>query len=96
MELEDDVVGSRSNRAEVLMTREEYGGLFCALKRVRGRCLDNGPVLEVWLEENPQANAETARRVTPGLAAPRPSISGPKPVYPERPFYDARFWEGKE
>jgi len=78
------------------MTREEYGGLFAALKRVRGRCLDNGVVLDTWLEQNPQANREMARMMTPGLAAPRPSITGPTPVYRERPFYDARTHEGIE
>ncbi len=78
------------------MTRDEYGGLFAALKRVRGRCLDNGHALEKWLEDNPQANRETARMVTPGLCAPRPSITGPTPVYRERPFYDAKAHEGIE
>ena len=75
------------------MTRDDYAGLFSALKRVRGRCLDNGHVLDAWLAEHPDADPRMARCATPGLAAPWPSIAGNPPVYRDRPFYDARTWE---
>jgi hypothetical protein len=75
------------------MTRDDYGGLFAVLKRVRGRCLDNGFALDAWLASHPDADPALARQHTPGLCAPMPSIDGSPPVYRERPFYDARTWD---
>jgi len=75
------------------MTRDEYASLFGALKHVRGRCLDNGVALDAWLAEHPDAVPQKARYATPGFCAPMPSIDGNPPVYRDRPFFDARFWE---
>lgn len=75
------------------MTRDHYGGLFAALKRVGGRCLDGGVVLDSWLAANPEANATDARQHTPGFCAPFPSIDGNPPKYRDRPFFCARTHE---
>lgn len=78
------------------MTRDDYASLFGALKRVHGRCLDNGTALEAWLAANPQASPEAARSATPGYCAPMPSIDGNPPVYRDRPFFDARCHESHD
>lgn len=75
------------------MTRDDYGGLFAALKIVRGRCLDNGVALDAWLASHVDADPMRARYGTPGLCAPMPSVDGNPPVYRERPFYCARTHE---
>jgi hypothetical protein len=75
------------------VTREEYAGLFGAIKRVGGRCLDNGGALEAWLTENPQADPQKARGATPGYCAPMPSVDGNPAVDRDNPFWDGRYWE---
>lgn len=76
------------------LTRTEIGSLFEALKRVRGRCLQRGEMLEKWLARNPTADRHEARMFACMAGrSPFPSIQGPRPRDPMRPFHDYRFDE---
>lgn len=75
---------------------EEFTDLAKRVRHIHGRCLDLGGALEVWRQRHPQSDIREARLRTPGFCAPRPSIRGNGPVYPDRPFYDARTHESLE
>ncbi len=83
------------------MTRAEMGGLASEIRRARGYCLASGDALAAWLKANPLVNVEEARSMASmAHGVPFPSIrglkEGPFPVYQDRPYYDARFFEGAE
>lgn len=68
--------------------------LFPRIKAVRGQCLEVAQVLEDFLAENPDVDPREARAIAMMAGrAPFPSISGNPPVYRDRPYYDARFFE---
>lgn len=83
------------------MTKEDAGSLGTAVRRSHGYCLDQGDLLTNWLEDHPNVAPEEARSLIMMChGVPFPSIrgkkEGPFPVYPDRPYYDARFHEGIE
>lgn len=83
------------------MNRSEMGGLGSEIRKVHGYCLDTSDVLGKWLAANPHVKPEEARSLASmAHGVPFPSIrgkkEGPFPVYPDRPYYDARFHEGVE
>jgi hypothetical protein len=77
------------------------GGLASEIRRVHGYCLESGDALTAWLAKHPHVAPEEARSMASmSHGVPFPSIrglkEGPFPVYPDRPYYDARFHEGIE
>jgi hypothetical protein len=76
------------------------GGLASAIRRVHGYCLESSDALTEWLKANPTVvPAEARSMASMSHGVPFPSIrglkEGPFPVYPERPYFDARFHEGE-
>lgn len=83
------------------MTRQQMGGLAFAIRLVGGGCLETSDALTVWLLQNPDVAPEEGRSMASmSHGVPFPSIrgrkEGPFPVYPERPYFDARAHEGAE
>ena len=81
------------------MRWDEQGGLASEIRRVHGYCLETSDALGEWLKKNPHVKPEEARSMASmSHGVPWPSIrgkvEGPFPVYPDRPYYDARFHEG--
>lgn len=79
----------------------EQGGLASEIRKVHGYCLETSDALGKWLKDNPHVDARDARSMASmSHGVPWPSIrgkkEGPFPVYPDRPYYDARFHEGIE
>ena len=71
------------------------------MRSVHGYCLESSDAMGAWLAANPGVAAVEARAVVGATrSAAFPSIrgrkEGPWPVYPERPYFDARFHEGTE
>jgi len=83
------------------MTSVQIGSLCSEIRRAHGYCADVSGVLTKWLADNPGVSVEEARAVASmSHGVPWPSIrgkkEGPFPVYPDRPYYDARFHENIE
>lgn len=80
------------------MLRSEEGGLAGEIRRVHGYCLQSSDALTAWLASNTHVPADAARSMAcMSHGVPFPSIRGlPQgafPVYPDRPYYDARVHE---
>jgi hypothetical protein len=72
---------------------------LCAmLKRgSEGRCLDGAAILQQFLDAHPEVDPIEARRTALLVGrTPFPSIDGNPPVFRDRPFYDARYWRGRD
>lgn len=83
------------------MTKDDAGNLGTEVRRSHGNCLDGGDLLRLWMDSHREVAPEEARSVmSMAHGVPWPSIrgrkEGPFPVYPERPYFDARFHEGTE
>jgi hypothetical protein len=83
------------------MTKDERGGLGSEVRRVHGYCLESSDAMGVWLEQHKHVESKEARSMIGACRCfPFPSIrgkkEGPFPVYPDRPYFDARFHEGNE
>lgn len=79
------------------MNRDEVQSLHAALKEANYRCLDQGAVLERWFAMFPEVDRREARACAMVAGrCPFPSVAGNPPVYRDRPYYDARYWEPRE
>lgn len=80
------------------MTNAQRSAVASAVRASRGYCLDAGSVIARWCAENPHVPPAQVARVAASFSVPFPSIrgrvEGPFPVFPERPYYDARFHDG--
>ena len=83
------------------MTHDQKNSLAFAVRLSHGYCMDSADVLTKWLADHPDVDVQEARSfMSMCHGVPFPSIrgrkEGPFPVYPDRPYYDARVFEGIE
>lgn len=80
------------------MNKHQMGTIGTQVRKTRGHCLDTSKMLGSIVADY---TATEARAIVGVIqTVPFPSIrgkkEGPCPVYPDRPYYDARFHEGIE
>lgn len=83
------------------VTHAQKNSLGFAVRLAHGYCMDLSDVLTKWLADHPDVDVKEARSfISMSHGVPFPSIrgkvEGPFPIYPERPYYDARVHESIE
>ena len=79
------------------MTHQEKSAFGSLVRKCHGYCSDIPAAISAFMAEHPHIPAFEIRSLASmAHGVPFPSIrgrkEGPFPVYPDRPYLDARFW----